>query len=343
MADRQTKAESIWLGRVECLEDFVALLAKAVAIVAHGEPEPSAFVDTAQRKVFLSGTVVIHRLAGIFDEVQENLFDGNPVRLNQGEFFGVASGNLDVRRFEVRLRHGKRLVEERVWRVGFQGRLALAEDRPQALDDIGRADIGAHDVIQDFTQFFEVGSLAGDQALRGLRIAENDRERLVDFMGQRTRKLAHRRHACDVGHLLALPFRLGRECALGTDIDTDSHEMGFSGDLHRNHSEKVPRRAAIPPRQIELHFMSALRQGHAAGLRERVPLHFGTEIFSLHSGGLVIRVSRNAFVLGIPPHHAPVGGLQIQHAGSAFEDGIRELPFAEKFLLPDFESLCQLG
>ena len=130
LADRQTKAESIWLGRVECLKDFVAVPVQAVAIVAHGEPEPSTFVDTAQRQVFLSGAIVLHRLAGIFDEVQENLFDGNPVCLNQGEFFGVASGNLDVRRFEVRLCHGKRLVEERGWRDGFQGWLALAEDRP---------------------------------------------------------------------------------------------------------------------------------------------------------------------------------------------------------------------
>jgi hypothetical protein len=43
-----------------------------------------------------------------------------------------------------------------------------------------------------------------------------------------------------VGHLFALPFRFGRECTLGTDIDTDPNEMGFSGDLHRNYAEKVP-------------------------------------------------------------------------------------------------------
>ena len=49
LADCQTKAESIWLGRVEGLEDFLAVPVQAVAIVPYGEPEPFPFVDTGQR------------------------------------------------------------------------------------------------------------------------------------------------------------------------------------------------------------------------------------------------------------------------------------------------------
>lgn len=84
LADCQPKAEALWFGGVEGLEDLVAILAQTVAIVPHGKPQPPAFVHAGKRQRFFPGPIVLHRLAGIFYEIQKNLLDGNPVRLDHG-------------------------------------------------------------------------------------------------------------------------------------------------------------------------------------------------------------------------------------------------------------------
>ncbi len=96
----------------------------------------------------------------------------------------MSSGNLNAGGFKFRMRHGKRLVKESVWGNCFQGGFALAENGSQALDDIRGADISAYDILQNFTQFIQVGVFVGHQALCGLCVAENDGKRLIDLMSQ---------------------------------------------------------------------------------------------------------------------------------------------------------------
>ena len=52
LTDCQTKAQTLWLGGVECLEDFVPVLAQTMAIVPHGKSQPRSLVHAGERQCF---------------------------------------------------------------------------------------------------------------------------------------------------------------------------------------------------------------------------------------------------------------------------------------------------
>ena len=96
---------------------------------------------------------------------------------------------------------------------------ALLQQRPQAPDHFAGALVVLDDVGQDLAHFVEVGRLTGHEALRGLGVAQDAHERLVDLVRERARELAQRRHARQMRELVALLLDLALEPTACGDVE----------------------------------------------------------------------------------------------------------------------------
>jgi hypothetical protein len=63
---------------------------------------------------------------------------------------------------------------------------ALAQAAADSLNYSGRAFVIQNDVIEDFPQLLQVEPVRREKALRGLRIAQNRRERLIELVNEGT-------------------------------------------------------------------------------------------------------------------------------------------------------------
>ena len=116
LADCQAKAKAVRLRCVKSLEYFLFTTLEPMPIVLDGKPQPDSLVDAHKGKALCSGTIALHGLAGIFDEVQKHLFDGNFVCLYDWKFLRVFPQHLYGGGSKVGLGHPERLIEKRVGR-----------------------------------------------------------------------------------------------------------------------------------------------------------------------------------------------------------------------------------
>ena len=86
---------------------------------------------------------------------------------------------------------------------GCRDNMAALEQRAQPLDDLARAAVRRHDVREDGLHLGHIRRFLEEQFLRGLGIAEDDAERLVQLMGQRAGQHAQRVHARQVRQVVA--------------------------------------------------------------------------------------------------------------------------------------------
>ena len=82
------------------------------------------------------------------------------------------------------------------------------------------------DVLEDFTVLSRVQLTRGHETLRGLRVAENGGQRLVQLVGHRGRQFAHDGHARNVRQFLAMPERVQFRLLAGGDVKRSAHHPG---------------------------------------------------------------------------------------------------------------------
>src|SRR6516225_10710330 len=92
-ADRQSHAHTLWLGRIECIEEplhFLRLQSDAKVLYANCGCWPTIVGVTApanQQKTLLFFDAV-HRVHPVHHEVEQNLLELNTVSKGQGEVLG---------------------------------------------------------------------------------------------------------------------------------------------------------------------------------------------------------------------------------------------------------------
>ena len=81
---------------------------------------------------------------------------------------------------------------------------AFSDQITHPADYLSRATIILDNIVQNLAQFSWVARIGREQTLRGLGIAANRGERLIQFMGQGRREFAHGGDARYVGELVAM-------------------------------------------------------------------------------------------------------------------------------------------
>ncbi len=106
-------------------------------------------------------------------------------------------------------------------------RVALAQQRPQPLNDLRGAFIVLDDVLEDFDELGRARGSFLQHAQRRLGVAEDRRERLFELMRKRARQLAENRGARQVRELLTLIARVRLGAFARGDIGTCDHGATF--------------------------------------------------------------------------------------------------------------------
>ena len=87
-------------------------------------------------------------------------------------------------------------------------RLVLLQQDPEVLDHFPGAPVIVDNVAQDLPDFADVLNAAREEPLRGLCIAENRGQRLIQFVGNRARQFSKHCHSGEVCEFPAQQSRL---------------------------------------------------------------------------------------------------------------------------------------
>ena len=96
--------------------------------------------------------------------------------------------------------HNRFKIHDRKFEIAFSDQFA------HPADDFTRAAIVFHDVLKDGPELSDIRRVGSKETLRGLGVAEDRRERLIQLMRQRRRELAHRGDSRYVSEFVALPL-----------------------------------------------------------------------------------------------------------------------------------------
>jgi hypothetical protein len=149
----------------------------------------------------------------------------------------------------------------------FVLRLALHQERAKAPDDVGGALVRFDDVAESSLQFGPVQRFPVKEALHGLGIAENRRQRLIQLVGDRPGQLAEDADARQVGEFLALLVRIGFGLFAPRDVAV-RHDGPALGTPEGNDRHLEPLRAGGAPVAVfhaEFRLRSAQDRGDSAG------------------------------------------------------------------------------
>ena len=82
--------------------------------------------------------------------------------------------------------------------TGWCARRVFPQQRAQVVDDRAGPLVVLDDVVDGGPQLFEIQGVPGQKVPRGLRVAEHRRQRLTQFVRERTRELAEQRDPAQV-------------------------------------------------------------------------------------------------------------------------------------------------
>ena len=159
--------------------------------------------------------VADHRFAGIHEQVQHHLLHLHAIGEHRGQYRSRAAPGNDIARDEFTVHQVEGFAHQVVEFDGCVLRVALAQQGPQALDDLRGAFIVLHDILQDFDELSRACRTLLQHAERRLGVAEDRGERLFELVRERARQLTEHRGARQVRELLTLIARspLRRACA----------------------------------------------------------------------------------------------------------------------------------
>src|SRR6185503_13089635 len=228
--DGEPHAHAARLGRDEWLEDpFEVSRRNAAAAVRHRHLHARLFRDMARGKLqfAIRYRQPAHRLAGVHEEVQQNLLHLDAVAHDDRQAGIELHADTDVTGDELAIRDLEDLSHRRAEIDGPPKHFALLEEGPQPVDHLRRANIGVDDIAQDVAQLGDVGLAVVDEAERRFRIAEDRSEWLVQLMGEGAGQLAEDRRAAEVGELLLLDARLVLRTLARADVGASDHRAAF--------------------------------------------------------------------------------------------------------------------
>ncbi len=152
------------------------------------------------------------------------------------------------------------------------------DQRAHAPDDFAGSVVILDDVVENFTNFFDIYCFIGQEALGGLRVAQDSRKRLIQLVRERSRQLSHGRDAHHMRELIAV-----------------APQFGF-GALALGHVQYDPHPALVAI--VEIHNHSSLRQ------------HPSLRAFTRNDAKLPLKWHAGYFgVLDLQEHARPVLGV----------------------------------
>jgi hypothetical protein len=206
VADWQPETQSLHLGRHERLEQ-PCLHVGIDPAPAVGDGDLNGLVVAKRgrdRQCAIARLGVHHRLAGIGDQVQENLLQLNAVAPHCGQVRCESAGRRHAAHDKVAVRKFERVLDHAVQVERTKLRFALLQQISHPVDHVAGPLVGIHDIAEGAAQLCKVRRVARQKPLDRLGVAQDRRQRLIQFMGQGACKLAENADAREMRQLLAL-------------------------------------------------------------------------------------------------------------------------------------------
>ena len=186
----------------ERLEDLVRLMCRQPDAGVADRHQHSLVVRSPRCDRELARPVhFLHGLDAVHDEVHHDLLQLHPIAHRLGQIGG------QVRPDRYAVSHGFAAQQDdhlpdqvvHIHRRPF--RCALLEEQENPADDFGRACSVLDDSHRRGTRLFDVRVVAAEPEHAGIGVGEGGSDRLIHFMRQRDRQLAHGGHPADVGEI----------------------------------------------------------------------------------------------------------------------------------------------
>ncbi len=139
--------------------------------------------------------------AAVDQQVEQHLLQLYPIAGHGGKLRRELGAHADLTIEQVAAHEREDLLHHLVQIDRLVLRLFLPQQRAQPGDDLAGPLAAFHDIREDFRHPVELGRVAGQETLCGLRIAEDRRQRLGQLVRERGREHADRANPCCVGGL----------------------------------------------------------------------------------------------------------------------------------------------
>ena len=125
-----------------------------------------------------------HRITRVHDEVKKDLLELDAFDQDARKRFGQPGCQRHTATNKVAVSQLQDLAHVFIHVERPRRGLASAQERAEAFDDLTCTAVFVDNIADNGFQFFQIGRLRIEEKLGGLRVAENDSERLVEFVGE---------------------------------------------------------------------------------------------------------------------------------------------------------------
>ena len=183
-ADGQSHAETLGFGGVERLEEPLHIRRQSAALIPNGGSHPVLVQRRLEMKPARAGRIGGHGVAPLRMRLSTSCCSCTRSPAIGGRSGASSHTTLTPRPIRSALMRCNTSSMISVERERLQRNMARLEQCAQPLDDVARAAVRRHDVREDGLHFGHVRRFLEEQVLRGLGVAENDAERLVQLVSQ---------------------------------------------------------------------------------------------------------------------------------------------------------------
>ena len=191
-ADRQSHANPIRLGRIERLEQSIEVrwTNSWAGILHFDKHEVWIVLARGNRELTRSVSEAAHGLDGIDEQIHDHLLQLDPIRCNQSQVFRKPSLQPDAILLHFGLGQGNDLADCLIDIQAVSSRRHFLDERTDAVDDLAGATAVSDDATKRLPSFFQIRRLCAQPAQTGMRVSHCRRNRLIDFVRDRSRHLA---------------------------------------------------------------------------------------------------------------------------------------------------------
>src|SRR6201999_1533744 len=192
-AKGKPQPQTAWLRRVESLEQLLdGRQREAWTRISHLDQHAIRLcLSGADQQVSVLFLEAAHRVDRIDDQVEYYLLQLDPIALDKRRVVGELSLDRDavVGRFAMGKGHD---FEDRVVDCdGVLSRRRPLDERTDTPDDLARATAIPYDKSERLAHLVNIWRLQAQPTLGGFGVGDRRRDRLVHFMGDRSRELPH--------------------------------------------------------------------------------------------------------------------------------------------------------
>ena len=185
LAETEAEAETVDFCGKERLEDLLELVrGNSWAGVVDADMDVEVGEESGSNDDFFGGGLFGHGVAGIGEEVEEDLGELDAVAGDGGEIFGEVSFDDGVGVAEIGLEKAESGEEDVVDLEGLELGRAFFEEGAEVLDYRTGVMIGGDDILEGFGEFGAIGVRLSEETLGGLGVAEDDGEWLIEFVSE---------------------------------------------------------------------------------------------------------------------------------------------------------------